>query len=634
MKNHTLKALLLLSAYNCTFAPAPENDTARASLVQTSTTEVAVTNAIDLEPLRAALKENEGRWEPKHSDLCLTVLKEMKPTLSKNSYKNLNNEQIKNLFSKNLFWIDLAEVKNKMQDCADSYLRYAGRVFFKVFFKCSYFENLPEDFVTEAKECYHEFFLTELRKDLKNNDNAWETRHSEMVGRSDLIGSFLSVKCGYGILNRSKHYSGPPFIITINEIRVCLKDLADIYLVFAARIIESQEAIFNQSYYLDRNQDTLNSYKIYLEKHRQKEAALIQTEALASLMERRDTEALQAKREKKAQIEQKSLEYQNAMRSMQEENRIMLISLLSGIIDDENRIRRSLLEDEMDFRTIISIQKVEGSSILQLNAQKLLAEEEKLRAAEELNAQKLHAEQELNAQKLHTQKEKLRIEKERRQASESINAQKLRAEEEKLIAEQERRRADRAEYESKLAQANSRKSTIRGSGNKVFIIGNHPEIDVEGDDNAVAIFGHDADPRIMTSTFSRMIGQPQSRPQVPALPPAAVPFTGTSVETSREDSESAMNSARTQPANRGNYSVAHTLSDDDDDIPQNRPRGLASSWLTRERRPSTSQDQSKSGQVKPEEAQRATCPVEDLLTEQASDSAKNSTTSSVASSKK
>ena len=358
-------------------------------------------------------------------------------------------------------------------------------------------------------------------------------------------------------------------------------------------------------------------------------------------MERRDTQTLQAEREKKAQIEQKSLEYQNAMRSMQEENRIMLISLLSGIIDDENRIRRSLLEDEMDFRTIISIQKVEGSSLLQLNAQKLLAQKEKLYAeqarrvaTEELNAQRLHAEQELSAQKLHTQKEKLRIEKERRQASESINAQKLRAQEEKLIAEQERRRADRAEYESKLAQANSRKSTIRGSGNKVFIIGNHPEIDVEGDDNAVAIFGHDADPRIMTSTFSRMIGQPQSRPQVPALPPAAVPFTGTSRETSREDSESAMNSARTQPANRGNYSVAHTLSDDDDDIPQNRPRGLANSWLTRERRPSTSQDESKPSEVNPEEAQRATCPVEDLLTEQASASAKNSKTSSVTSSKK
>jgi hypothetical protein len=84
-------------------------------------------------------------------------------------------------------------------------------------------------------------------------------------------------------------------------------------------------------------------------------------------MERRDTQTLQAEREKKAQIEQKSLEYQNAMRSMQEENRIMLISLLSGITDEENRIRRSLLEDEMDFRTIISIQKVEGSSMFQLN---------------------------------------------------------------------------------------------------------------------------------------------------------------------------------------------------------------------------------------------------------------------------
>ena len=267
MKNHILKTLLLIYAYNYTFAPGLENENSslaqasslatnentNLSLMQTNNT--ATSETIDLKPLRAELRESNGVWKKQHSDLCAKIiLKEQ--TISE--FQSL-------FFSVGVYGTNLNEIKHKLQDCANSYLTFAG-------IHVDYFNtelpietNLSPDFFAEVNKCREEFVLKKFEQNLEENNNIWELRHSEFCYEN-----FLNPCCRL----ESGIFTYLDKIIPIATLNEFLKNLTNLYLIFAGRKFQSQkdfsQRLANKN---EHNKTTIvdiqNFYQSYFEKQDQ-----------------------------------------------------------------------------------------------------------------------------------------------------------------------------------------------------------------------------------------------------------------------------------------------------------------------------------------------------------------------------
>jgi hypothetical protein len=220
---------------------------------ENSTTSLAQTTSqtVDLEPLRAALKANNGEWEDEHSNLCLNLLNGSKcPILSgeyvrhtasfcnKNGWLKSYDDQENRLSNAKIFWIEINYIYDKLQDCADSYLKFASKKFLNPdFMPKTETDKLPFDFIDESLQIQHKLDLEELRQDLKQNGNVWEIRHSEMVCQFRLFSFVFSCTHDQGVL---LEYVGDACrVLTITHILDSLEDLAYIYLPFANHIFEN-----------------------------------------------------------------------------------------------------------------------------------------------------------------------------------------------------------------------------------------------------------------------------------------------------------------------------------------------------------------------------------------------------------